>query len=200
MYRFVPSTLRNACAKVHCPIMKSEKPGARSTWNRLWTMGRRRSKSPSSTWLSARWACARARFTAVKVLPSAGEGLVITTVCSGCSVCRWLSRVRSVRNSSAGVSWELLRSSRCDSGAGLKGTTSTLPSRLGLQVQPGRRRWAWARHPDRRCYIRYSFPRRSPASDPGESRRLVPPGVKHRERDSSFLRVNYPRGAGPRHA
>ena len=100
-------------------------PGARSTWNRLWTTGRRRSKSASSTELSASCAWASARLTAVKVLPSAGEGLVTTTVCSGCSVCRWFSRVRSVRNSSAGVSCELFRSSRCDSGAGWNGTTGT---------------------------------------------------------------------------
>src|ERR1035438_52870 len=119
------STRRRASAKVHWPVRKSLSPGARSIWNRLWMMGRRKSKSPSRTELSARWDCARARFTAVNVLPSAGEGLVTTMVCSGCSDCRWLSRVRSVRNSSAGVSCELPRSSRCDSGAGEKGTTRT---------------------------------------------------------------------------
>src|ERR1035438_1485994 len=97
-------------------------------------MGRRKSKSPGSTLLSARWDCARARFTAVKVLPSAGEGLVTTMVCSGCSDCRLLSRVGSVRNSSAGVSCELLRSSRCDSGAGEKGTTRTSLSMPGWML------------------------------------------------------------------
>src|SRR5664279_4690095 len=97
-------------------------------------MGRRKSKSPSRTELSARWDCARARFTAVNVLPSAGEGLVTTMVCNGCRDCRWLSRVRSVRNSSAGVSWELLRSSRCDSGAGENGTTWTPESMPGWML------------------------------------------------------------------
>ena len=51
-------------------------------------MGRRKSKSPSNTELSVKCAWASARLTELKVLPSAGDGLVTTTVCSGCSVCR----------------------------------------------------------------------------------------------------------------
>jgi hypothetical protein len=99
-------------------------------------MGRRRSKSPSNTELSVSWASASARLTAVKVLPSAGDGLVTMAVCSGCSVCRWFKRVRSVRNSSAGVSCELLRSSRCDSGAGLELHHLHLRQHAGMNIQP----------------------------------------------------------------
>ncbi len=51
-------------------------------------IGRRKSKSASSTAVSERCACASARLTAENVFPSAGEGLVTITVWSGWSVCR----------------------------------------------------------------------------------------------------------------
>ena len=160
-------------------------------------MGRRRSKSPSSTELSARCAWASARLTAVKVLPSAGEGLVTTTVCRGCRVCRWFKRVRSVRNSSAGVSCELLRSSRCDSGAGWKGTMATSASTPGWMFSrtggPGSvETGETGRNSGRRG--RAPFPFASARGAPaGPSRqhplpvRPFPPGAKHRVLDSFLL-------------
>ena len=74
----MPDTLRNAPGQAApAPRDNRSSPGARSTWNKLWIRGRRRSKSPSRTRFSVKCDSASARFTAVKVLPSAGEGLLI---------------------------------------------------------------------------------------------------------------------------
>lgn len=76
-------------------------------WKGLWMIGRRRSKSASRTALSARCARVSARFTAEKVLPSAGEGLV-TPDSSPIAGCRPIQRSQNIFGANH-VAWVRVR-------------------------------------------------------------------------------------------
>ena len=61
--------------------------------------------------------------TALRDLPSAGDGLVTTSVDSGCRPFMWFNRVRRLRNSSVGDSDGWFTSMTCASGLGLHCTS-----------------------------------------------------------------------------